>query len=144
MRRVLATILSLTLLVGLAACGDSHTAGVDVRPSALVRGQRGYYDAEQLERRLSNAFRAGLYRLAVITQPGEEAADVGQQLPTGKVSGVRCDAQKPAPSAGGAWAWRCEVRWRTVAGAERRTTYAVRLTPDSCFDAEAEPHLAPV
>jgi len=137
---------SLALTVALSACGGggSPDKSVQVRPSALVHGHAGYVDRAQLERHLSNAFRGGLYRLAVMTQPGEGAADAGQQLPTGKVSAVRCDPQTSSPSGGHGWPWRCDVDWRTVDDAARYTRYAVELTPDSCFDAEAQPHLKPI
>lgn len=131
-------------VTALAGCGGGGVEPAAVRASALVHGHPGYFDGQQLEQRLSNAFRSGLYRLAVMTQPGEEAADGGQQLPTGKISAVRCDPQARAPVARHDWPWRCEVRWQTVDGQARRTRYAIQLTPNSCYAAEAQPHYIPI
>ena len=86
----------------------------------------------ELERQLGNAFDAALYRLAVMSQPGEDATDLGQDLPTGIVTAVRC---APNDSA-------CEVSWRTVSDERRTTRYSVRLLPGACFAAAARPALA--
>jgi hypothetical protein len=125
-------------IAALAGCGSDGPSS-PAAPSALVRGPAGYFTAGKLEQRLSNAFRAGLYRLAVMSQPGEGAIDLGQQLPTGKVSAVSCTPAGAAPAGGQDWPWHCDVRWRTVAGTPRLTRYGVQLTAKSCFDAAARP-----
>lgn len=122
----------------LAGCGS--TAPDPTPPGALVRGPAGYYSEAKLERSLSNAFRSGLYRLAVMSQPGEGAIDLGQQLPTGKLTAVSCAPKASAPARGRDWPWSCDVRWRTVSGAPATTRYGVVLTPHSCFSADALPH----
>lgn len=124
-------------LAALAGCGS--TAPSAPAPSTLVRGPAGYFTEGRLEQKLGNAFRSGLYRLAVMSQPGEGAIDLGQQLPTGKVAAVTCAPDAAAPARGRDWPWRCAVRWRTVAGRSRVTRYGVELTPRSCFSAEARP-----
>lgn len=93
---------------------------------------------------LGNSFSAGLYRLAVMSQPTDGATDLGQSLPTGVLDGVACEP----PAAGDARAdgievARCSVRWRTQGGSPRSTAYRVRLYPDGCFDASARPSLPP-
>ena len=118
----------------LGGCGGGEPAGgapaADVRPPA--RGQ--YLSRAELVRELSNDFRQGLYRLAVMSQPGDDAADLGQPLPTGKLDRVRC-----TPSA--ERRLRCAARWQTVGGRPRTTRYAVRLRPDGCFEGFAQPAL---
>jgi hypothetical protein len=135
--RALATAAAVLAVGTIAGCGSDDP--VAARPSAAVRGPAGYFDAARLEQRMSNAFRAGLYRLAVMSQSGEGAIDLGQQLPTGKVSTVRCTPDGPAPAKRQDWPWRCDVRWQTVAGQARETRYGVQVTPHSCFDAAARP-----
>jgi hypothetical protein len=91
---------------------------------------------------LGNAFRKGLYRLAVMSQRSEDAMDLGQPLPTGLVRSVRCDSTTPRPSGGGAWTWGCRISWRSVEGRSQRTQYDVRLQRGECFAAGATPHRA--
>ncbi len=86
----------------------------------------------QAERALGNAFRRGLYRLAVMTQPGEDPTDLGQPLPTGLLDTVACAGAPPR---------RCTVRWQAVDGRARRTGYRIRLTKKGCLYANAEPAL---
>jgi hypothetical protein len=107
------------------------------RPAARGRVPR---ERGHLERQLGNAFRKGLYRLAVMSQRSADAMDLGQRLPTGLLRSVRCDSAGPQPSGGGTWAWTCKVAWRSVEGRSERTTYAVRLRPGACFAAGATPH----
>ncbi|HVX32897.1 MAG TPA: hypothetical protein VHA80_07125 [Solirubrobacterales bacterium] len=98
---------------------------------------------------LGNAFAAGLYRLAVMSQPADGATDLGQSLPTGLVDGINCAPPPATPSAthsdGGAGIklTRCSVRWRTQGGDPRRTNYRIRMYRDGCFDASAVPSLPP-
>jgi len=113
-------------LAAIAGCGSAEP--IATRPSAAVRGPAGYFDETRLEQRMNNAFRAGLYRLAVMSQTGEGAIDLGQQLPTGKVSAVGCAPDAPAPARRQDWLWKCDVRWQTVAGRARRTRYGVEVT----------------
>ncbi|MGI8622071.1 MAG: hypothetical protein ACR2NB_00980 [Solirubrobacteraceae bacterium] len=108
----------------LAGCGG------DRRPSGPhVGGPAHALSPSQAERTLANAFRRGLYRLAIMTQPGEDPADLGQSLPTGLVDSVACATG------------RCTVRWQTVAGRPHRTGYAVQLTRRGCLYANARPAL---
>jgi hypothetical protein len=92
-----------------------------------------YLGGAQLERELGSGFRDGLYRVAVMTQKSDDAADLGQALPTGLVERVSC-AQGPATSS-----WRCSVRWRDVERHRQLTRYAVRLRRGGCFSAGAVP-----
>ena len=122
----------------IAGCGgQGHAASQDPpRPAG------GYLAGSDLERQLGNAFRKGLYRLAVMSQRNEDAMDLGQSLPTGLLRGVRCDSTTPRPTGGGAWTWGCTVSWRTVEGRGQRTRYDVRLRRGECFGAGATPHRA--
>jgi hypothetical protein len=121
----------------IAGCaGQGHAAAKDApRPAG------GYVAGSDLERQLGNAFRKGLYRLAVMSQQTEDAMDLGQPLPTGLLRSVRCDSTAPRPK-GGAWTWSCSVSWRSVEGHSERTRYAVELQRGECFAAGATPHRA--
>ena len=112
--------------------------GAQARATDPVR----YLSGADLERQLGTSFRRGLYRLAVMSQPSDDAADLGQDLPTGLVESVRCRASGAQPAAGAPWPWRCVVRWRTVEQRARRTRYDVRDLPAGCFAAGAAPRLA--
>jgi hypothetical protein len=131
-----ALLLALPLAAG---CGGreagSRTAAAPPVAAAAVR----FPSALDLERGVSNGFRQGLYRLAVMSQPRDDAADLGQDLPTGTVRGVRCVAAGARPTTTTPWPWRCRVRWQTAGGAARRTRYAVRVFPTGCFAAGATP-----
>jgi hypothetical protein len=123
----------------LAGCGGGSHAATASAP----RPTGGYLAADDLERQLGNAFRHGLYRLAVMSQKSEDAMDLGQRLPTGLLSEVRCRSSAAQPSGGAAWPWSCDVRWKTVEGRAERTRYAVRLTRGECFAAGAAPRRQP-
>jgi hypothetical protein len=140
LRALGATALLLTAPV-LSGCGGGAHADDHATTSAL-RPAGGFLAAAELERQLGNSFRKGLYRLAVMSQKSEDAKDLGQSLPTGLLSIVRCRSAAPPPSAG-AWAWTCDVRWKTVEGRVERTRYAVRLTRGECFAAGAAPPRRP-
>jgi hypothetical protein len=92
---------------------------------------------------LGNGFRAGLDRLAVMSQPPDDASDLGQSLPTGLLDRVSCAAAAPRPAGRAPWPWRCTVRWETARGRARRTGYAVRVTAAGCYSAGADPALPP-
>jgi hypothetical protein len=112
--------------------------GSDEQPGSEPTAQVGDLAAlnrGSLERQLGNAFEAGLYRLAVMSQPGDDATDLGQDLPTGVVTGVSCSG---SPDDGSE---RCRVDWRAVGGARRSTRYAVRILGGGCFAAGARPQL---
>ena len=72
--------------------------------------------------------------MAVQDQPTDEAADLGQDLPTGRVRRVRCDARGSVRST-------CVVDWLPVSGAAERTVLEVRARPDGCWDARPRPVL---
>jgi hypothetical protein len=77
-----------------------------------------------------------------MSQPADGATDLGQALPTGYLDGVACAPRpKPDAAAAGTEITRCLVRWRTEAGAPRRTRYRIRMYADGCFDASAQPGL---
>jgi hypothetical protein len=138
LRRLAATALLLAAPV-VSGCGGGDHA-------ALEKGKRpagGYLGASDLERQLGNAFRKGMYRLAVMQQRGEDAMDLGQPLPTGLVDRVSCAAQGPRPGGGRPWAWSCAIRWQTVQHHAQQTRYTVRLDPGECFAAGASPPRRP-
>jgi hypothetical protein len=122
------------LLVAIAGCGGGDKPAP--RPSAPR-----YLGADDLRRDLANGFRAGLYKLAVMSQPPDAAADLGQSLPTGLVDTVACRPGAARPAGATAWPWRCSVRWETAAGRPRSTRYTVRLLPTGCFAAGADPRM---
>lgn len=122
----------------LSGCGGAgHASGSTTAAPPPPSG--GYLAAADLERQLGNAFRKGLYRLAVMSQKTEDAMDLGQRLPTGLLRDVSCDAQGPRPGGGGPWAWTCKVSWRSVESRSEHTTYAVKLRRGLCFAAGATP-----
>jgi hypothetical protein len=125
----------------LAGCGGGAHAD-DHATTSAARPAGGYLAAAELQRRLGNSFRKGLYRLAVMSQKSEDAKDLGQPLPTGLLRDVRCSSAAARPS-GGAWPWTCDVRWKSVEGRAERTRYAVRLTRGECFAAGAAPARRP-
>lgn len=91
---------------------------------------------------LGNAFSAGLYRLAVMSQPADGATDLGQSLPTGLLDGVSCSPRPRGKSdAAKTEITHCSVRWRTQGGDPRQTDYRIRMYADGCFDASAQPSL---
>jgi len=125
-----------------SGCGGGAHAVSDP-PARVPRPKGGYLAASDLELQLGNAFRKGLYRLAVMTQRSDEAKDLGQPLPTGLLDRVRCTSTAPRPSGARAWTWSCAVRWKTVEGHRQSTRYAVRLSPGKCFAAGATPQRQP-
>lgn len=136
LRRAAAPVLATASLLA-AGCGSTPpTSDIAVlRPSAstLTRGA--------LERELGAGVRAALGRVAVMQQPKEGAADLGQQLPEGLVHRVQCAV--PSVVVGKAPQRRstCDVAWRTADGAAKHTTYAVDLRGGPCFAAHATPAL---
>ncbi|WP_320670387.1 hypothetical protein [Patulibacter defluvii] len=130
-RSGVAPALAAIALAALAGCGNDDRGTTTT--AARVRAAVGpSLDRFGLERALGNGVRAGLYRVAVMSQQSDDAKDLGQPLPTGVVDGVRCTLR-------GAGATRCLVRWRTVDRVRQRTAYRVRLRPGGCFVAAAEP-----
>jgi hypothetical protein len=140
LRALGATALLLAAPVLLGCGGGLHAD--DHATTSAPRPTGGFLAAGQLERQLGNSFRKGLYRLAVMSQKSEDAKDLGQRLPTGLLSNVRCRSAAPRTSAG-TWPWTCEVRWKSVEGRAERTRYAVRLTHGECFAAGAAPPRQP-
>jgi hypothetical protein len=128
------------LALGLGGCGSG---GADTASGAAASGEEAapahYVSGLELRRQLANAFDAGLYRLAVMSQPPDAATDLGQSLPTGLVRAVSCGGAGAPQGSERAELARCEVRWETVAGTPRTTGYLVRLFPTGCFAAGANP-----
>jgi hypothetical protein len=152
--RLLLTALAALALPALAACGSASHAATTTAPAATpaaapVRAAAPrYLDRHALALQLGNGFRAALDRLAVMEQPPEGATDLGQALPAGLLRDVACGPAAarpdvPARAAGRPWPWRCRVRWETLRGTTKSTTYAVRLLPTGCFAAGARPQLPP-
>jgi hypothetical protein len=139
-RRVAALLVSGALATGAFGCSDDDSGddGEALASGAVAGEGSGYLDRGRLETRLANGFRAGLYRLAVMNQPEDSAVDLGQQLPTGKVSEVTCEQDTERPSSG-PWPWRCTVDWLGVEGRSHVTHYDVELTRNACFAASATP-----
>jgi hypothetical protein len=129
----IALLLAAPVLAGCGGEGHASSEKLTQHPKG------GYLSAADLERQLGNAFRKGLYRLAVMTQRSEDAKDLGQPLPTGLVDRVSCSSGAPQPSGARAWAWSCGVTWKSVEGHREQTKYAVRLSPGECFAAGATP-----
>jgi hypothetical protein len=130
------TLIALLLVAPVVAgCGGEDHASSDTP----ARPKGGYIAAADLERQLGNAFRQGLYRLAVMSQRSDEAKDLGQPLPTGLLDDVSCSSSAEKPGGGRVWMWSCAVRWKSVRGRRQLTRYAVRLSPGECFAAGATP-----
>ena len=139
------TLVNTTLLiaaVALAACGGDDGSGSPVVPATRAGASPAPATATdaiapaELEREIGNSFDGGLYRLAVMRQPREDASDLGQDLPTGAVDDVACTTS----SAQG----RCAVVWQSVAGGRHHTRYDVKLLAHRCFAAGARPPMARV
>jgi hypothetical protein len=130
--------LAITAVIAAAAlggCGRHGTASEPVAAGDAAPPAPGHFlSPGELDTQLGNGFRQGLYRLAVMSQPGDDAADLGQQLPTGTVRGVDCRR-------GGGRKWACLVRWETVDGKRESTRYAVDMNARGCFYASATPRL---
>ena len=120
--------------------GDSTAATPTASPAAPAPGR--FLTRVELANQLGNLFHRGLYRLAVMSQPGDDASDLGQSLPTGTLRAVGCRPAAARPAGGGSWAWSCIVRWETVDGRRDTTPYRVRMNRRGCFFASASPALA--
>jgi hypothetical protein len=139
---------SVIAAVGVAAitgCGGGDSAeklaGVRAAANAAPRAPGRFLTRAELATQLGNGFRRQLYRLAVMSQPGDDAADLDQALPTGTLRDVVCGADGAQPAGAGGWPWSCAVRWETVDGRRRTTRYSVSLTARGCFFAAAHPRL---
>jgi hypothetical protein len=145
-RRIAALLVSGAVATAAAGCshGDRGAAGTPIASSAVTGKGSGYLDRERLQTHLASGFRAGLYRLAVMSQPADGAVDLGQRLPTGEVSDVRCEADSARPGGSADWPWSCTVRWRAAGGGRHETRYAVHLSSHACFAASATPRHQPV
>lgn len=141
MRVKIPTTMVVLAVLGLSACGGAASVR---SPSSGAGGTGGGYPSgPDLQRILGNSFRVGLARLAVMSQPGDDAADLGQHLSTGLLAGTSCEPAGSANAAGKRTA-RCVVRWKTVDGASEKTAYAVQLTDHGCVYASAKPRLREV
>jgi hypothetical protein len=135
-----ATVAALAAAVGaLAGCGSAGRPPAAAQPAEASPVTPVYLAPGDVSRRVANSFRASLYELAVMSQPPDSGAALGQPLPTGQLRSTHCSAAGPRPGAGGSWSWRCTVGWTTQAGMRQRTSYAVQLRPTGCFDAAAAP-----
>jgi hypothetical protein len=133
--RALTWALPTTAVLALAACGGGTAARGPARDTASHGIARSLTGGE-LASQLANGFRGGLYRLAVMSQPGDDAADLGQQLPTGTLRAVSC-----RPAAASRSTWSCAVRWETVDGRPSATRYRVSVNRSGCFYGAAHPPL---
>jgi hypothetical protein len=142
-------IAALSLLIPALALGSGGcgSGGGETSSGAGDSGARAgaaaahYASALDLRRRLANAFDAGLYRLAVMSQPRDSATDLGQSLPTGLLRTVSCGRAEAPEDSEQTEVARCTVAWQTVSGKPRTTRYLVRLFPTGCFAAGATPRL---
>lgn len=144
-RLLMAGVLAATCALG--ACGDDDDpAGPAAKAgtAAAAPARSAYLDRHDLALGVGNGVRARLDQLAVMQQPPDAASDLGQSLPAGLVRDVSCAPAGDRPAGGRPWAWRCRVRWETVAGATRATNYSVRSFATGCFAAGATPRLSPV
>lgn len=139
------TVIAALAAAAITGCGNGDGAkkltgarrAADVAPPAPGR----FLSRSELATQLGNGFRRQLYRLAVMSQPGDDAADLDQALPTGMLRDVACSADSAQPAGAGGWPWSCAVRWETVDGHRRTTRYSVSLTARGCFFAAAHPRL---
>lgn len=134
---------SLLVSVALAAalqagCGGAAAPTTATHTTAAPTPR--FSSAPVLERRVGTTFRDALYRLAVMSQTGDAAADLGQPLPAGLLDAARCRPLTPAPR-GTHWQFGCSVRWETPGGHRERTAYAVSTTNRGCWEAHARPAL---
>jgi hypothetical protein len=135
---VLAAALA-ALAVGAAGCTgdeDSTAATPSTPPAAPAPGR--LLTRAELANQLGNLFDRGLYRVAVMSQPGDDAPDLGQSLPTGTVRDVACRQA----AAGNGRRWSCVVRWESVDGRRYSTSYRITMSARGCFLASASPPLA--
>lgn len=135
------TLGALAATAALTGCGTAATSS-DVRPAHATTP--AFLSGPELERQLAAGFRDGLGRLAVMAQPADGAADLGQDLPQGSMRAVSCHQSSPQPAAGASWAWSCSVSWRTARGTAQSTQYSARLSGARCFVAQATPALSDV
>lgn len=125
------TPLLATALLAAGGCGGGSEASeesVVAQPASTTA--REDLSPATLSRELGNSFSQGLYRLAVMSQRGDEATDLGQDLPTGIVVSVRCSGGD-----------RCEVHWRPRDAPPTTTAYDVDYPLPGCFEALADPPL---
>jgi hypothetical protein len=123
-RSALRWALPVPAVLALAACGGGTAARDAAHPPPVQRLTNA-----ELAVQLGNGFRHALYRLAVMSQPGDDATDLGQALPTGTVRDVRCASRS------------CTVRWKTVQGHRAVTRYRIEADRRGCFYATAQPAL---
>ena len=140
MRRgtVLAAALGV-LAAGAAGCtgdGDSTAATPSASSAAPAPGRP--LSRTELANQVGNLFDRGLYHVAVMSQPGDDAPDLGQALPTGTVRDVSCRQT----ATGNGKSWSCVVRWESVDARRDSTSYRVSMNARGCFLASASPPLA--
>ena len=117
-------------VAGLAVAAGCGGGGDEDQPAGNVPADPGTIARAEVQRQVGTAFADGLDRLAVMNQPRDEAADLGQDVPKGLLSAVAC----PSPES-------CTVRWRTVKGQSRSTAYRIRAFRGACLTAAADPSL---
>jgi len=79
--------------------------------------------------------------MAVMDQPTDDAADLGQDLPTGRVLGVACTAGGAASASPGGTVSTCIVRWKHAGDGADRTLLRIRQDHRGCWDAAPQPRL---
>jgi hypothetical protein len=134
--RIVPAAVALAAALVAAGCGGG---GGSSEQGASAGAAPHFLSAAELQRGLGNGFRRALDQVAVMSQRGDDAVDLGQSLPTGLLDRVRCRPAAPRPTGAGAWRWGCDVRWQSAEGRPRRTRYDVRLRPNGCFRAGAKP-----
>jgi hypothetical protein len=140
-RRALAFLIPLAAIAAAGCGGDNATTLTATSASfqrAPIKPTGAYMTTGALTLGVANSFRSGLDRLAVLTQKGDDAVDLGQSLPTGVLDRVRC-APTGARPVNGSWAWACTVRWRSAVHRPQTTRYRISVAPAGCFNAYATP-----
>jgi hypothetical protein len=120
-----------------AGCGG----GDDPPAFATPRAPGRFLTRAELAAQLGDGFRRRLYHLAVMSQPDDDAADLGQPLPTGTLRSVSCRPARARPTAPGGWPWSCGVHWKSTDGRRELTRYSASLDARGCFFASARPQL---
>ena len=123
----------LVLATGGCFGGEDSTAGGPSTAAQAPPAPGRYLTRAELANQLGNVFHRGLYQVAVMSQPGDDASDLGQSLPTGTLRDISCEGAQRR--------WSCRVSWETVDARRETTVYRVAMNPRGCFFAAATPAL---